>query len=115
MSSWFEQIEAATSVTEVVAVARDYFSTWSPKEMALLPRSCRPGRVRGAEDIEELNANAVEAYRKTRASGDELTALQRLTGFLARAAVRIAELGELPDAQAINPASGRPRSRSSDR
>ena len=92
MASWFQQLERAGGMAEVVSIARDYFSTWSPEEIARLPRACRPGRIRVAEDLEELNASAVEAYRSTRASGDELTALQLLTSFLSRATVRLAEL-----------------------
>ena len=102
MSSWLQQLDGANSVPEVVSVTRDYLSTWSPVEIALLPWPCRPGHVRDAEDIEELNACAVEAFRNTRASGDELTALQRLTAFLSRAAVRLAMLRE-PGADSAAP------------
>lgn len=92
MPSWFRQLDEAESVADVVAVARDYLATWTPEEIALLPRSCRPAKVRDESDIEELHRNAVDAYRETRASGAPLTALQRLTSFVVRACVRIANL-----------------------
>ena len=109
MGSWFQQLDDATSAGDVVAIARDYLATWTPQELGRLPRACRPGRVRAPEDIEELHSCAVDAYRSTRASGDELTALQLLTSFLVRASVRLADLSgeqEAPiDASAANPPS----------
>lgn len=99
MLSLFQQLDVARTPAEVVAVTRDYMATWTPEEIALLPRACRPGRIRVAEDIEELHASAVDAYRVTRASGEELKALQLLTSFLVRASLRLADL-RAPDDEA---------------
>jgi hypothetical protein len=93
MLTWFRQIDDARSVTEVVAIARDYVATWGPDEIVRLPRSVRPGRIRDAFDVTDLHARLADEYRITRASGDELTALQRLTGFMVHASVRISQLG----------------------
>jgi hypothetical protein len=92
MASWFEQLDDARDPADVVSIVRDYFATWTPQEIARLPVQSRPQRIRAAEDVDELHASAVEAYRTTRASGDELTALQLMTGLLARASVRLAQL-----------------------
>ena len=92
--SWFRQVENAQSESEVVAVARDYFAMWSPEEMGILPPAIRPPHLRDAVDLEELNRRAVEAFRETRASGEELELLQKLTGFVGRSCVRIAQLRE---------------------
>jgi hypothetical protein len=92
MISWLRQLDSATTLEEVVAIARDYLSTWTPEELARLPRGCRPGRLREPEDIEELHSCSVDAYRTTRASGEELTALQLLTSFIVRASQRVAQL-----------------------
>jgi hypothetical protein len=94
MISWLGQLENAQSVGTVVAIARDYLALWSPEEIAMLPPAVRPGRLRDAADVTDLHGRLVEEYRTTRASGNELAALQRLTGFLARASVRIAQLGD---------------------
>ena len=92
MLPWFQQMDKARDVAEVVDIARDYLATWTPPELARLPRGCRPGRMREASDIEYLHSCAVDAYRTTRASGEELKALQLLTSFLVRASIRIAQL-----------------------
>ena len=93
MTSWIGQIEGAPSASDVVAIVRDYIAMWSPEEIGALPAAVRPGRVRDESDVVDLHERLVEAYRTTRASGDALATLQRLTGFMARASIRIAELG----------------------
>ena len=108
---WSRQIDAATSATEVVAVARDYLATWTPKDLAKLPRECRPGRVKSPGDIEQLHASLVEEYRQNRLTGDELSALQRLTSFIVRASVRLAQFGDgRPQDEAPPPHSASPQS-----
>jgi hypothetical protein len=92
MTSWYSQLDRAKTAGDAVAVARDFMATWSPDELALLPASCRPGRLRDEEDIEALHATLVETYRDSRATGRELDALQRLTSFVVRASIRLAEL-----------------------
>lgn len=92
MLSWFQQIDAAKSPTEVVAVTRDYLASWTPEELARLPSPCRPGRVKDEQDINGLHVCLVEEYGRNRLSGDALSALQRLTSLIVRASVRIAQL-----------------------
>ena len=93
MTSWFAQLDRAKSIPETISVARDFMATWTPQDLALLPDSCRPGRLRDEQDIETLHACLVETYRASRATGKELDALQRLTSFIVRASIRLSELG----------------------
>jgi hypothetical protein len=107
MISWYRQVDNAKSSLEVVAISRDYFATWSPEELARLPEGCRPGRIRDEEDVEALHGKLVDEYRNTRASGDELSALQQITSFLVRASIRIAELRDgAPKAGSSAPPKG---------
>lgn len=87
---WVRQIDDAHSAGEVVAIARDYLATWTPKDLALLPRECRPGRVKTRGDLEQLHVSLVEECRQNRLAGEALSALQRLTSFIVRASVRLA-------------------------
>lgn len=93
MTTWFAQIDRATSVAEALRVARDYIATLTPEELALVPAECRPGRVRDEKDIEDLHGTLVDVYRASRASGEELEVLQRLTSFYVRLVIRLSELG----------------------
>ncbi len=92
MTTWFAQIDRARSVTEALSVARDYVATLTPQELALLPEECRPGRIRDLKDVEDLHGTLVDVYRASRASGEELDVLQRLTSFSVRLAIRLSEL-----------------------
>ena len=93
MPSSFRQLDDAATSQEIVSVVRDYFAQWTPEEIALLPESCRPPHIRDSADVEDLHRAAVAAFRDSRATGDALTLLQKLTGFVAAASVRLAKLG----------------------
>jgi hypothetical protein len=115
MTTWFAQIDRARSVTETLAVARDYVAMLTPQELALLPPECRPGRIRDPQDVEELHGTLVDVYRASRATGEELEVLQRLTSFYVRLAIRLSELaGGSQDASGgtESPSLGTPKSSS---
>lgn len=90
--SWLQQIDAAKSPFEVVAITRDYLASWTPEELARLPVPCRPGRVKDDQDIAQLHGCLVEEYGRNRLTGEELVALQRMTSFIVRSSVRIAQM-----------------------
>ena len=92
MLNWFRQIDDAADEAQLLAVIRHYFASWTPAELALLPQACRPGRIRTLDELDEMHALLVEEYRKSTAEGDALGALQRLTSFVVRSAVRAAQL-----------------------
>ena len=94
MLTWFRQIDDASNIDAVIAVAREYFATLTPQELALLPPRCRPRTLRGERDLEEMHVTLVDEYRRTNAEGDALSTLQRMTSFLVRASVRAAQLAE---------------------
>jgi len=111
MLVWHRQVDIAKTSVEVVAIARDYFASWGPHEISLLPETLRPGKMRHEEDIEALHARVLDEYRSTKASGDALDALQRMTSFVVRAAIRLAELREAKVTGAANPDAQTRRSR----
>jgi hypothetical protein len=110
MLVWYQQVDNAKTAVEVVAIARDYLASWGPREISLLPQAIRPGRMRDEEDIQILHALALEEYRSSKASGDALDALQRMTSFVVRAAVRLVELREAKATGPASPAPGTKRS-----
>jgi len=48
---WKALLDDADNEAELVRVTRDYLATWTPQEMFALPEQCRPGQIKGAEDI----------------------------------------------------------------
>jgi hypothetical protein len=108
ITSWFSQLDRSRTPGEVIATARDFVATLTPGEMKLLPPDCRPGKLRDEADIEALHSTLVEAYRSSRATGPELETLQRLTSFVVRASIRLAELGASGSSGAASGAAGGP-------
>jgi len=96
MVSWFRLLESARNSLEVVGITRDYIATWTPEDIARLPAAVRPGRIRTERDVEELHGLLVEEYRRTRSTGEALEALQKMTSFMVRASIRVAELSNEP-------------------
>ena len=107
MLSWFHQLDRAASASEVINVCREYLATWHPEELALLPSACRPGRIKDRADVEALHSCLVEEYRSNRLAGEPLSALQRMTSFVVRASVRLAQLHSEaePDPEDMPPAA----------
>ena len=115
MTTWFSQLERAKSVREVIAVVRDFMATWTPQELAMLPESCRPSRVRDEEDVEALHSLLVEEYRVSRSTGADLEALQRLTSFIVRTSIRLSDLSPPPSDEPGETRSGPAKSATSRR
>jgi hypothetical protein len=111
MIHWYRKIDDARSVAEVLALTCEYLATWKPQELALLPPECRPEPIRTEADIEALHVRLVSAFRDSTAQGEALSALQRLTSFVMRASVRLAQLVETDDPSPA-PAGGRGSTRS---
>jgi len=97
MLKWFRQIDSSATIGQVLATVREYFATWTPEDLALLPATCRPGRVRDPQDVAELHGSLVDEYRVSRATGEDLKRLQEMTSFVVRASIRLAELGAEDD------------------
>ncbi|HEX4782322.1 MAG TPA: hypothetical protein VH301_16295 [Usitatibacter sp.] len=116
MVTWYRLLDNAKSSLEVVAAARDYLATLTPEEIGRLPTGVRPGKLRDERDIEELHARLVEEYRGSKATGQALDVLQRLTTFMVRAAIRISELSDPrpkgePGGGSSEPKNAAPRSK----
>jgi hypothetical protein len=93
-ASWYRFLDDTRTSADVVRVVRDYLARWTPEEISLLPAACRPPHVRDAADIEELHRCVVAAYLESRATDEALALLQKLTDFMGRAMVRLAQLEE---------------------
>jgi hypothetical protein len=51
VSRWHLMMDASHRADEVLAVLREYVDSLSPAELAALPPRCRPGRLKGEDDI----------------------------------------------------------------
>lgn len=97
--SWQGQLDAATSASDVVAVARDYLATFSPYELAGLPEICRPpSKLYDGEDITTYAFDLVRHdFEKEPPAVAEL--VHRLANFFSHASIRLSEIQSRPPGQ----------------
>ena len=86
--AWFDLLAAATTPAEVVGVARDYLATWTPEEIAALPRACRPPRqIKFPEEVVDYAFALVKAHVDTDVEHEGVT---RMATFFSEASWRVA-------------------------
>ena len=86
---WQVRLLGAHTAEEVLWVVKDFIAGWSPEEIRCLPRDCRPGKVRDAEDVGLYAFQLVNAQFE---SSVEQAQLDRMAGFMTAAASRLSQL-----------------------
>ena len=84
-----ENLPHVTSEDEVVELVRIYLGSWHPGELAEIPATCRPGKVRDAEDIGDF---AYELTKARIAAGGPQPLLVEMETFFAQACSKLSEL-----------------------
>src|SRR5690348_8657344 len=87
-----ERLRTATSVSDVVELAREYLSEWLPEEIGRLPADCRPGKLRDAEDLSDLTFNLTQACVSFDLDARDVALVEEMDAFIAQACRRIAEI-----------------------
>jgi hypothetical protein len=88
-NAWLVRLDAATSVAEVVVLAKEFLATWNAAELAKLPEECAQDELNSSDDI------AYYAYRLVReqCSGDtQCIELHRMATFFASASQRVSQI-----------------------
>jgi len=86
--AWFDLLAAAATPAEVVRVARDFLATWTPHEIAALPRPCRPPpQIKFPEEIVDYAFALVKAHCDTEVEDDGVV---RMATFFSEASWRVA-------------------------
>lgn len=97
-SGWEDRLRDSATATEVVDVARDFVASWTPTELARLPRECRPRKLVDSDDITGF------AYALTQRSCalDRMSddSLHRMASFFTAASRQLASLFPPPDSSA---------------
>ena len=87
-----DRLRGTASEHDVVQLVRDYVGEWLPEELGRLPVECRPGKVRDAEDINELAFKLTSACVSFDVAPDNLRAMEEMDAFLGQACRRMAEI-----------------------
>ncbi len=87
-----EKLQAATSEGDVVEVVREYVGEWMPEEFGRLPIECRPGKLRDAEDLNNLALNIALACGSFDLERADLRILEEMDAFVGQACLRLAQI-----------------------
>jgi hypothetical protein len=96
-STWQMLLQAAGDDAEVVRVARDFVASFTPHEIELLPRECRPTKLVDGGDIATYGYDlAMHRWDEENASTPVVQAFAR---FFADASERLAQIGRRKGAE----------------
>jgi hypothetical protein len=88
--SWQGRLVAASSVADVIEVARSFVATFTPLEIARLPEACRPPELANANDVSEY-AFALVRHNCDENDGSARLAY-RLVSFFSNASIRLSRM-----------------------
>ena len=94
MIHWHRDIERTATPRQVVALARDYLATLTPRDLARVPQHCRPSRIFDADDIAFWSARLTDEYWQLRGTAADAAILQDLWSFFLRASIHVTRLRE---------------------
>ena len=89
---WNLRLRGAHSNREVIALAREFIAQWTPTEIADLPESCRPGRLKSADDLAYYAFVLAREERKSATYNPRLTTV---ASFFAAASLRLSEIAAI--------------------
>jgi len=93
---WFDQLASAVTPDEVARIARDFVATWTPQEIADLPRNLRPGSLKFPEEVVDYAFTLVRAHVDGKTDNDSVT---RMATFFSEASWRVAAAMSAREAQ----------------
>ena len=83
------RVGQAPGVEEVIALTREFLATWSYGDLAMLPERCRPGAIKGADDLAHWQSMLVEEYcGRAAIDGRKGEVIRDLLAFFTAAAER---------------------------
>jgi hypothetical protein len=89
---WHRQLETTGSVDEVLMTIRDYLATLTPGDLARLPETRRPGRIKGDDDIEYWTFKLSRQPGTAAEEGTDLELMQAIFQHFLHASVRISQI-----------------------
>jgi hypothetical protein len=87
--SWIERIDAATSTTEILDIARVYTASLTLDEISALPLECRPRKLVDASDLSEY---AMDLMRASCDSPEPSPLVLKLAAVISHAATKSSEV-----------------------
>ena len=88
--SWQGRLAAASSVAEVVEIARNFVATFSPADIACLPEVVRPPELVEPQDVSAYAFALVRHYCDDNSGSARLA--YRLASFFSSASIRLSRM-----------------------
>jgi len=97
---WHARLEAADDVSGLLALSRDYLATFAPEHLARLPEDCRPGRIKGEDDIAFWSCRLAQHSHRDPATPVDGELMQEMLNFFLHAWVRLSQVQRIHLARA---------------
>ena len=91
-SAWHELIEASSDIDAILGVTRDYLATFGPEHLARLPEDCRPGRIKGEDDIAYWSCRLAQYAHKETDAPVDAELMQEMLNYFLHAWVRLSQI-----------------------
>ena len=101
-TQWERRVDEVVSVEDVVAVTRDYLASFSPEYLGRLPADCRPGRIKGEDDIAYWSCKLAQNHHKDPAVRIDPELLQEMLNYFLHAWVRVSQIRRMPIPQGLH-------------
>ena len=99
-TTWHAQLESAPNPDAILSVTRDYLATFGPEHLARLPAECRPGRIKGEDDIAYWSCRLAQYNHATDGGPVDGELMQEILNYFLHAWVRISQIHRARAAQA---------------
>ena len=89
---WHARLEAGDDAASLLGIARDYLATFAPEHLARLPEDCRPGRIKGEDDIAYWSCRLAQSAHKDTSMPVDAGLLLEMLDFFLHAWVRLSQI-----------------------
>ena len=96
MKSWSARIEESGNHMELLAVAREFLDSWEPEDLALLPETARPQRIKGIDDLTYWHHKLVDSFCSATLGTAQSMKMREMLRFFAFAVQRSVEIEGVP-------------------
>jgi hypothetical protein len=93
---WHRQIEASSESDAILSVTRDYLATFGPEHLVRLPEDCRPGRIKGEDDIAYWSCKLAQHHHRDAAAPVDGDLLHEMLRYFLHAWVRLSQINGAP-------------------
>ena len=91
-SSWHAGLDAAADVDSVLTLTREYLATFGPEHLARLPEECRPGRIKGEDDIAYWSCRLAQHTHRDPTVPIDAELMQEMLNYFLHAWVRLSQI-----------------------